>query len=110
MVHTRKEKGRPELSRPSPRNFRIGRARAFVPFVVMLITLTALQPSSAQATRWNITILDLGLLPGDDFSFARDINNAGQIVGTSYGDSGASSRAFIWENGTMKDLETLPGG
>jgi len=38
---------------------------------------------------------------GGSLSFAYDINNAGLIVGESGG------RAMLWENGAMKDLNTL---
>ncbi len=50
---------------------------------------------------------DLGTLPGDILSEALGVNDAGQIVGVSIGSS--SSRAFIWQNGTMTDLNTLVG-
>ena len=36
---------------------------------------------------------------------ASGINDAGQIVGESF--SASSARAFIWQNGTMTDLNTL---
>jgi probable HAF family extracellular repeat protein len=48
----------------------------------------------------------LGTLPGDSFSIAWGINIQGQIVGQSINASGAS-RAFIWRNGVMTDLNTL---
>lgn len=50
---------------------------------------------------------DLGTLPGDTFSEALGINENGVIVGESF--SSTSSRAFIWQNGTMTDLNTLIG-
>lgn len=49
--------------------------------------------------------LDLGTLSGDILSEATGINNLGQIVGVSIGANG--SRAFLWENGKMTDLNTL---
>ncbi len=52
-------------------------------------------------------MIDLGTLPGDVYSEALGINGAGQIVGASYGANFATSRAFIWENGKMTDLNTL---
>jgi probable HAF family extracellular repeat protein len=50
---------------------------------------------------------DLGTLSGDAYSEALGINDAGQIVGASYGVSFSTSRAFIWQNGQMTDLNTL---
>jgi probable HAF family extracellular repeat protein len=49
-------------------------------------------------------ITDLGVLPGDAASAGLAINNKSQIVG------GFVSRAFIWQNGLMTDLNTLVPG
>jgi probable HAF family extracellular repeat protein len=48
---------------------------------------------------------NLGTLPGDTNSEAYGINDLGQVVGESFTTS--SARAFIWQNGTMTDLNTL---
>ncbi|MGB6953594.1 MAG: hypothetical protein WBE15_16755, partial [Candidatus Cybelea sp.] len=48
---------------------------------------------------------DLGTLPGDTNSHADAINDKGQIVGDSC--SASSCRGFIWQNGTMTDLNLL---
>jgi probable HAF family extracellular repeat protein len=48
---------------------------------------------------------DLGTLTGDVNSSAAAINDAGQIVGTS--DDGNTSRAFLYEDGRMYDLNAL---
>jgi probable HAF family extracellular repeat protein len=53
-------------------------------------------------------IVDLGTLPGDDFSQALAINSQGQIVGTSSNIPQGGERAFIWENGAMRELGSLP--
>jgi probable HAF family extracellular repeat protein len=51
-------------------------------------------------------ILSLGKLPGDTSSQALGINRNRQIVGVS---SGAINRAFLWENGVMRNLNDLVG-
>jgi probable HAF family extracellular repeat protein len=62
---------------------------------------------NAHATLWTRSgdIQDLGTLPGDVISLAFGINDHGQIVGQSIGAGG--SRAFLWEDGVMTDLNTL---
>lgn len=53
---------------------------------------------------WDKGIMtDLGTLAPSNSTFARDINDRGQIVGNS------GSSAFIWQNGVMIDLGTLGG-
>jgi probable HAF family extracellular repeat protein len=52
--------------------------------------------------------IDLGTLPGDVLSEATGINNKNQIVGVSIGaGSPFGSRAFLWENNKLIDLNTL---
>ena len=65
-----------------------------------------------RAFLWKINIMtDLGHIGGGS-SFARDINDSGQIVGDSsiieY-DSTFGDHAFLWQNGIMTDLGTLGG-
>ena len=52
-------------------------------------------------------MVDLGTLAGDVYSEALGINASGVIVGASYGANFSTSRAFIYENGTMTDLNGL---
>jgi probable HAF family extracellular repeat protein len=49
---------------------------------------------------------DLGTLTGDVNSLATAINDAGGVVGVSL-DANFNPRAFLWQNGTMTDLNTL---
>jgi len=59
------------------------------------------------AFRWeNRVMTDLGTLPGDVSSIGDGINNKGQVVGASL-DIDGNSRAVIWANGMMIDLNTL---
>src|SRR5262249_23271541 len=52
---------------------------------------------------------DLGTLGGST-STAAGINNLGQVVGTSYIEGDSTQHAFLWQNGGMSDLGTLPEG
>ncbi len=53
---------------------------------------------------------DLGDLGGEE-SFAKGINDDGQVVGYSDASAGIlSPHAFVYSGGTMTDLGTLPGG
>ncbi|OPY75813.1 MAG: hypothetical protein A4E65_03409 [Syntrophorhabdus sp. PtaU1.Bin153] len=53
----------------------------------------------------------LGALNGSLSCVARRINNAGQVIGECYfpSDGPANIRAFLWDEGGMKDLGTLGG-
>jgi probable HAF family extracellular repeat protein len=48
---------------------------------------------------------DLGTLKGDPLSVALGVNSKGQVVGNS--GTPSSVRGFLWENGSMLDLNTL---
>lgn len=53
-------------------------------------------------------LLDLGTLPGGEYSCAFDINSKGSVVGES--NTATNIHAFIWDtSGGMQDLGALPG-
>jgi probable HAF family extracellular repeat protein len=51
-------------------------------------------------------IEQVGPLPGDANSLAYGINEQGQVVGQSL-DSAGNSRAFLWQDGKIRDLNSL---
>jgi probable HAF family extracellular repeat protein len=54
---------------------------------------------------------DLGTLDGDCFSVGSAINSQGQVVGQSYSCASQTERTFLWENGSMIDLNSfVPAG
>jgi probable HAF family extracellular repeat protein len=54
----------------------------------------------------NGNAISMGTLSGDCFSEAIAINSGSQAVGVSFGCDTFDQRAFLWENGTMIDLNT----
>jgi probable HAF family extracellular repeat protein len=61
----------------------------------------------------NGRMTDVGSLPGLPTSIAQAINDQGQVVGFSQDANGddSSSVAFLWQNGVLRDLNTLiPAG
>lgn len=64
----------------------------------------------ARAYSWTASggLLNLGVLPGDSRSYARGLNDLGQVVGASAKSTNGSERAFLWtESDGMLDLATL---
>jgi probable HAF family extracellular repeat protein len=54
-------------------------------------------------------LVELPALPGRDWSFARDINNLGVIVGTASSGKEDAGSAVLWMNGGVTDLGTIEG-
>ena len=55
-------------------------------------------------------MMDLGTMSGLPSSSAAGINDAGQVVGSSWDDTTGNTRAFLWTAGAgFTDLGTLPG-
>jgi probable HAF family extracellular repeat protein len=77
-------------------------------FSISLLAAGVLLASASPASASGYKFTDLGTLGGSN-SFARGINNAGQVVG--YGDRVAGPyHAIIWNGTTATDLGTLGGG
>ena len=50
---------------------------------------------------------DLGTVDGDDCSWAHAINSRGQVVGQSFACDFSTSHTFLWEDGSIVDLNSL---
>ena len=76
------------------------------PFTTILTITVALlvAPLAAQ-----LRIVDLGVLPGANFSQAWAINERGEIAGSSGLSEGIQQHAVLWRDGAWIDLGTLPG-
>ena len=57
-------------------------------------------------TKETAKMRDLGVLPGDATSLGAAINDRGQIAGISI-DAHGNARPYLWQNGTMSDLNDL---
>jgi probable HAF family extracellular repeat protein len=69
---------------------------------------TAKFAGSTDAFLWRKGVMtDLGTLEGDCFSGAFGINARGQVTGNSITCDFTGFRAFLWENGTMIDLNVF---
>ena len=62
-----------------------------------------------QAVLWDKgRVSHLGALPGDTFCRANGINNAGQVIASSYS-TFDHNRAFVWQGGIRTELAGLDG-
>src|SRR4030095_7453690 len=80
----------------------------FQPTAFVLLALATSGAWRLAGQRSEPLTLDLGTLPGGDFSRANDINSRGQIVGES-STAMTSNHAFLFTDGVMIDLGVLPG-
>lgn len=81
----------------------------FIFLTLMLYLFMGSSLVQAEIIISDIQIIDLGTLPGGITSSARDINEAGNIVGSSETLSG-ETHAFFLFGGVMSDIGVLPGG
>jgi probable HAF family extracellular repeat protein len=83
-----------------------------------IVGTSTTQSGQTHAFLWQRgTMRDLGPLGGSDFGTRGErvpaINERGQVVGSTTvkdKDGHPVEHAFLWQNGTMHDLGTLPGG
>lgn len=65
---------------------------------------------STRAFLWeNGVMTDIGNIGDNDYVTASDINNAGQIVGSARVNGQNRYTAFVWNNGTITNLNTVIG-
>ncbi|MCU7850285.1 MAG: hypothetical protein KZQ89_20335 [Candidatus Thiodiazotropha sp. (ex Lucinoma kastoroae)] len=77
---------------------------------LMLFILLVSSLVQAEIVISEIQAIDLDTLPGGNTSTAHDINDAGNIVGSSDSLSGETHAFFLPSGGVMNDITTLPGG
>ncbi len=83
-------------------------ARFFATFSLVLASAILTPTPRAQSSPGPYTLTDLGTLGGLSAQ-ANDMNEHGQITGYATLSSN-QSRAFLWDDGQMTHLGTLPGG
>jgi probable HAF family extracellular repeat protein len=88
-----------------------------VPFAILLLAglafaIAAQSPAASAAGSSppinSYIVTNLGSLDGP-LTEALDVNDAGEVVGRSW-NSAQIDRAFLWKDGVIADLGTLPGG
>lgn len=79
-------------------------------FLQIIITLVLTSAAQADIVISDIQAIDLGVLDGGTTSTASDINDAGNIVGSSDTLSGETHAFFLPSGGVITDINTLPGG
>ncbi len=69
---------------------------------------TAVTPITVTPRPERYTITDIGVFSGDTLSVAFDVNNAGQVVGSSFRNSSSNSKGFFWRS-QSEGLKLLEG-
>ncbi len=82
-------------------------AKHYLLFLVMTFGLFG-NPIAYAAVQF--TVRDIGVLPTDNASFARALNDSGQVIGDSYNTDASSSNAFRWSAGNGIEVLPLPSG
>lgn len=77
--------------------------RVTVSATIAFVGIITAQPADA-ASLYSIT--DLGALTGDSYSYARGINDSGQVI---FNSGFNTSRAFVYSNERLVEIEPLPG-
>ncbi len=73
----------------------------------LMIALAISFTAATATTSFYYDVTDLGTLPGDTGSTAYSINEAGQIVGSSYNTTTGANHVFLWQSGKMAPLPNL---
>jgi probable HAF family extracellular repeat protein len=79
--------------------------KAIVAVMFVVISFVIVVPTHAVI---QYTCIDLGTL-GGSASYAYDINESGQVVGSAYNSTSADQHAFLYSGATMTDLGTFGG-
>lgn len=87
----------------------------FLGAVLIGLGISQFSASNADVTFY-YAVTDLGTLGSDPFTYPSAINDTGQVVGVTRTTSGhfpgpprSGNHAFLWQNGTMTDLNSLGG-
>jgi len=86
-------------------------ALLLLPALVRLLPAQGPAPSQTPLLPPTFTLTDLGPVQnGGPPGGVTAVNNSAQVVGTILDSTGSYQHAFSWQNGTITDLGSLPGG
>ena len=75
--------------------------------IVLSVLCLAFSGVRVVSAKVSYTVTDLGTLPGGAYGGASCISNSGYVAGAG-NSANSSNHAFLYSNGTMTDLGTLP--